>query len=95
LFDFRGLLRKVREVKKLAAGPGVHICDECVDVRQGIMQGEGAGLRAFDPATWPKERLLAVLGPVDAAAHASRENLQELVDALRAQDVSWRIIANS
>lgn len=56
------------DVHKLAAGPGgVHICDECVAVCQLIMQGEGAGAsRAFDPKAWPKERLLALLDPVNA-----------------------------
>jgi hypothetical protein len=83
------------EVRKLAAGPGgVHICDECVAVCQVIMQGEDAGpSRAFDPRTWPKERLIALLAPVNATAEAHRGHLQAIVDALRAQDVSWAAIA--
>src|SRR5579862_7097061 len=83
------------EVQKLAAGPGgIHICDECVAVCQAIMQGEGAGAsRAFDPRTWPKERLLALLKPVDATVEAYREHLQMIVETLRAQEVSWAAIA--
>jgi ATP-dependent Clp protease ATP-binding subunit ClpX len=83
------------EIKKLAAGPaGVHICDECVAVCQVIMHGETEGPpRAFDPATWPKARLLALLGPVNASAEAHRAHLQAIVDALRGMDVSWAQIA--
>jgi hypothetical protein len=83
------------EVQKLAAGPsGIFICDECVDVCRAIMQGEGAGVsRAFDPRTWPEQRLLALLGPVSATADAYREHLQAIVDTLRAKGVSWGAIA--
>jgi ATP-dependent protease Clp ATPase subunit len=85
------------QVEKLAAGPGgIHICDECVAVCQLIMQGEGAGVsRAFDPKSWPKERLLALLAPVNAATEAHRKHLQTIVETLRAQDVSWSEIARS
>jgi ClpX C4-type zinc finger len=84
------------EIQKLAAGPsGIFICNECVGVCQAIMAGEGAGVsRAFDPRTWPKERLLALLRPVGATADAYREHLQIIVDTLRAQEVSWGEIAN-
>ena len=84
------------EIQKLAAGPsGIFICNECVGVCQTIMAGEGAGVsRAFDPKTWPKERLLKLLGPVGATADAYREHLQIIVDTLRAQEVSWGEIAN-
>ena len=83
------------EIQKLAAGPGgIHICDECVDVCQVIMHGEGVGpARVFDAQTWPKERLLELLGPVNATADAHREHLQSIVDTLRAHDVSWAVIA--
>ncbi|MGA7713199.1 MAG: ClpX C4-type zinc finger protein [Rhizomicrobium sp.] len=83
------------EIKKLAAGPGgIHICNECVELCMEIMRGEGAGVsRSFDPKTWPKDRLLALLKPVNATADAYREHLQTIVETLRAQDVSWAIIA--
>ena len=83
------------EIEKLAAGPsGVHICNDCVGICQVIMRGEGAGLsRAFDPRTWPKERLLAILAPLDATADAYREHLQTIVETLRGQGVSWAVIA--
>ncbi len=83
------------EVQKLAAGPGgIHICDECVSVCQAIMHGEGPGVsRNFDPKSWPKDRLLALLGPVNATAEAYRDHLQTIVETLRAQKVSWSAIA--
>lgn len=83
------------EVRKLAAGPGkIHICDECVETCRLLMQGDDAGpSRSFDPKTWPKERLLDVLAPVDAATEQYRAHLQDIVEALRARDVSWTVIA--
>jgi ClpX C4-type zinc finger len=85
------------EVEKLAAGPGgVHICNECVAVCQVVMWGEGAGLiRAFDPGTWPKERLLALLGPLSATSEAHRQYLRQVVDALRSHGVSWSAIGEA
>lgn len=84
-----------KEIKKLAAGPaGIFICDECVDLCHAIMQGDDPGLsRAFDPKMWPKERLLALLGPLNKTADAYREHLQTVVETLRTQDVSWGDIA--
>ncbi len=85
------------EIQKLAAGPsGIFICDECVDACRAIMHSDGAGVsRAFDPTTWPKERLIAVLKPVSATADGYRDHLQTIVDALRGQDVSWGVIAKA
>jgi len=83
--------KSAQEVKKLVAGPaGVHICGACVDICQAVTQGGDTGVNlAFDPKTWPKERLLPLLKPVSNAVDAQREHLQTIVDALRAQDVSW------
>lgn len=85
------------EVRKLAAGPGgVHICDECVAACTLLMEGEAEGPpRRFDPATWPKERMIALLGPLNAAAEAHRAHLQQVVDALRTREVSWGAIAEA
>ena len=84
-----------KEIQKLCAGPGgLHICDECVVLCHAVMQGDDPGLsRAFDPRTWPKERLLALLGPLNKTADDYREHLQTVVETLRTQDVSWADIA--
>lgn len=83
------------EIKKLVAGPrAIHICNECVDVCVAVMEGEDTGMsRAFDPRTWPQDRLLAILRPVAATVDGYREHLQAIVETLRAQDVSWGVIA--
>jgi transcriptional regulator of acetoin/glycerol metabolism len=83
------------EIEKLVAGPaGIHICNECVALCQVIMAGEGEVLEPnFDPTLWPKERLLALLGPVNGAAELHRQHLQGIVETLRAQKVSWAAIA--
>jgi hypothetical protein len=85
------------EIEKLAAGPGgIHICNECVAVCQVVMWGEGEGIsRAFDPTTWPKDRLLALLGPLNATSKAHREHLQQVVDTLRSQKVRWSAIGEA
>jgi transcriptional regulator with PAS, ATPase and Fis domain len=58
------------------------------------MQGEDtAPSRAFDPKAWPKERLLALLAPVNATAEAHRGHLQAIIEALREHGTSWAAIA--
>jgi ATP-dependent Clp protease ATP-binding subunit ClpX len=83
------------QVEKLAAGPGgIHICNECVGICQMIMAGEGvAAARDFDPNTWPTERLLALLAPVNATVEAHREHLHDIVETLRSRQISWAKIA--
>ena len=83
------------EVGKLCAGPGgIHICDECVDACQVLMAGGAPGInRAFDPATWPTERLLALIQPLNMTADGHRNHLQSIVDNLRGRKVSWAAIA--
>jgi ATP-dependent Clp protease ATP-binding subunit ClpX len=85
------------EVEKLAAGPGgIYICNECVAICEIIMRGEGSGLsRTFNPRTWPKDRLMALLGPLNTAAEAHREHLQQVVDTLRSHRVSWSAIGEA
>ncbi len=82
------------EIAKLVAGPGgLHICDECVGACRLIMEGDIALAREFDPAAWPTERLLGVLGPLNATAEAHRNHLADVVDVLKARNVSWAKIA--
>lgn len=81
-------------VAKLAAGPGrLFICNECVETCRLIMEGDVSLARGFDPKTWPTERLLSVLAPLNRAVEAHRAHLQDIVDVLRNRDVSWAKIA--
>ena len=43
-----------RQVKKLIAGPGVYICDECIDLCNEIIDEELAAPAAFDLSNLPK-----------------------------------------
>ncbi|MEE4274659.1 MAG: ATP-dependent Clp protease ATP-binding subunit ClpX [Thermoleophilia bacterium] len=45
-----------RQVKKLIAGPGVYICDECIDLCNEIIDEELAAPATLDLATLPKPR---------------------------------------
>lgn len=86
--------RSEQEAAKLAAGPGgVHICDACVETCRVIMEGDAAPPREFQPATWPTERLLGVLAPLNATLEAHRTHLGAVVDVLRGREVSWAKIA--
>src|ERR687894_518771 len=43
-----------RQVKKLIAGPGVYICDECIDLCNEIIDEELTGAPTFDLENLPK-----------------------------------------
>lgn len=83
-----------REVSALVAGNGgVHICDECVEASAMAMANKDAPQRNLDPTTWPTERLLVALGPLNAMTESHRRHLGDVVDALRRRNVSWAKIA--
>jgi hypothetical protein len=75
-------------VVKLVAGPGVYICNECVDLCTQII--------GMDPApqihVWherPDEELLASLAKVQAVVLQIDASMHDYVDILRARGVSW------
>lgn len=75
-------------VTKLVAGPGVYICNECVDLCTQILAMETTPEiqpwheRSDDELLASLTRVQAVVPQVDAAMH-------DYVDALRARGVSW------
>ena len=82
------------EIAKLAAGPGgLHICEECVETCQLLMNGSDVPPIEFDPNNWPTDRLLGALQPLDATADSYKEHLARAVDALRSRNISWARIS--
>jgi len=91
------------DVLKLVAGPGVYICDECVDLCNQIIAEERnrSSTARQDPPTikaWEAlsdEDLLAEM----VRAHAAHENVDRAVahhvGALRARGVSWARIGEA
>jgi ATP-dependent Clp protease ATP-binding subunit ClpX len=76
------------QVNRLIAGPGVHICNECVALCDEILGEElAAPLRDWDGMS--DEDLLAEMGRV----HLSHERVDRAVTAivrrLRARGISW------
>jgi len=86
------------QVAKLIAGPrGVFICDECVGLCEKIIAGTWSPStdKRFEPLQRPTEELLELLPSVDFAGEANRDFLQQLVEALRAREVSWADIGQA
>src|SRR5919106_1358042 len=55
-----------RQVKKLIAGPGVYICDECIDLCNEIIDEELTAPPSFDIDNLPKPReIYGVLNDYD------------------------------
>jgi ATP-dependent Clp protease ATP-binding subunit ClpX len=80
------------EVRKLIAGPAaVYICDECVElcneiVARGAPRGSS---KTTSPEELPTERLLERLQPIEDTIQGRGNQLQQVVDILRAREVSW------
>ena len=84
-------------VKKLIAGPAVHICDECVGLCVKVLE-DTADSDPAKPAklVWedmPTEQFLTILGAQDAMYREVRDRVQQTVDILRKREVSWADIA--
>ncbi|GIH74985.1 hypothetical protein Plo01_14140 [Planobispora longispora] len=80
------------EVGKLIAGPGVHICDECVRLCNDILsQVREAASEPEIPwaESMTDEQMLDHLPRVAAVASQVEDDLQTWVGRLRARGVTW------
>jgi len=88
------------EVAKLAAGPGVLICDQCVAICATVMEANDAE-RTSGPVqlAWPRdaptETLLSLLQGQQAATEEIGARLRATIDALRLREVSWERIGKA
>ena len=83
--------RASEDVTKLIAGPGVYICDGCVQLCNEILakrpSSQSAALPWRDSLT--DEEMLLQLGRVAAASAQVDESLQVWVDGLRKRGITW------
>ena len=84
-------LKPTAEVESMIAGPGVFICDECVNLCVEIIAAKPAQMPK--PPSW-KERasdddLLATLPKIAAAGSQVDRQLAEWVGEARARGITW------
>lgn len=85
-------------VDMMVAGPGVHICNECVDVAAKVMsdsKGKPISPQSMFQDYWPTDRLLSNLKLYDGAFEQLDRSMQDIVDLLRERDVSWAQIGET
>ena len=87
-------LRPDSAVAKLIAGPGVYICDGCVDLCNSILEGE-SNAQFRDWSTSPDDEVPASLGETSAPVRQLERTLQERVSLLRARGVTWARIGEA
>ncbi len=88
------------EVKTLIAGPGVFICDECVQLCQAIIDKKQKPAapekpNPLLPDNAPTETLLKTLAGYNGAFERIDAGMQDIVDILRERDVSWAMIGQA
>jgi hypothetical protein len=94
------------EVKTLVSGPGVFICDECVQLCQAIIDQKAAtaSVSTPEPQTSPNpllpdnaptEGLLKTLSGYNGAFERIDGGMQDIVDILRERAVSWATIGQA
>jgi ribosomal protein L37AE/L43A len=88
-------------VKTLVSGPGVFICDECVQLCQDIIAKEAATVVSTQkvpsllPDNAPTQKLLKTLAGYNGAFERVDAGMQDIVDILREREVSWATIGQA
>jgi hypothetical protein len=79
------------EVRKVIAGPGVFICDECVALCHTILEADdGSSRSSIDTLrSLTDDELLAHLPRAAAAGAQVEASLRQRIDLLRERKVSW------
>ncbi|SEP52622.1 AsnC family protein [Amycolatopsis saalfeldensis] len=84
------------EVEKLVAGPGVYICDGCVDLCVGIIaEGDGS---TPEVTLWERKTDEEILESLPRMAMVSAQadgRIQTLVNLLRSRGVAWARIGEA
>ncbi|WP_045875960.1 ClpX C4-type zinc finger protein [Pseudofrankia sp. DC12] len=80
-------------VAKLVAGPGVYICNVCVDLCNQIIPLPAPELGSWDEQS--DEELLASLARIQAAVAQVDAAVHHQVEALRRRGVSWTRIGEA
>jgi ClpX C4-type zinc finger len=88
------------EVKTLIAGPGVFICDECVQLCRQIIKKERKPAaqevpNPLLPDHASTETLLKTLAGYNGAFERIDAGMQDIADILRERDVSWATIGEA
>jgi len=87
------------EVKTLIAGPGVFICDECVDICRSVIDKQPKATTQNTPSLLPDgaptETLLKTLSGYNGAFASVDAAMQDVVDILREREVSWEMIGRA
>jgi ATP-dependent Clp protease ATP-binding subunit ClpX len=83
------------EVKKVIAGPGVYICNQCVSLCNDILgiEEQKPSASATEMAAWDEsmtdEQILDLLPRIAAVGAQTEASLQRLVTLLRERTVTW------
>jgi hypothetical protein len=81
-------------IAKLIAGPGVYICNECVDLCNQILAEEST--RGFTGLKdRPDDELLANLGKMQLMVSQVDSAVHDHVDLLRSHGISWTRIGEA
>lgn len=85
------------DVGKLVAGPGVYICNECVELCADAIAQVEKKPESFRPRSDPasSERLLAWLPDIANTLRAVERDIVEKVERLRRDGVRWESIAKA
>ncbi len=93
LFHCSFCFKSQEDVVKLIAGPGVMICNDCVALCATIVAQEPSSklppTSIRTPTKTPTEQLLKMLASYNTAFEKVDRSMQDIVDILRARDVSW------
>src|SRR5262249_39594295 len=80
------------DVDKLIAGPGVQICNECIDLSQAIIDGfrdEPTELRLPIWESWSDQQMLDHIPRMAVVAQQVETELRSWVRELRHRGVAW------
>ena len=86
------------EVRELISGPGVFICNECVELCLPIIAQkptEAGAPSSLLPDNAPTDKLLKMLAGYNGAFEAVGAAMQDIVDILREREVSWAAIGQT
>jgi ClpX C4-type zinc finger len=85
-------------VAKIVAGPGVYICDECVNLCQQIIAAENTGESVREFTAWdaqPDDELLASMARTQAVVAQVDAAIRDHASVLRGRGISWSRIGEA